>query len=204
MNICKFCGKECKSLKSVNAHQPVCKENPTGKTPSSWATGNRRGIPSWNSGLIDDVRCKLPESAKEKLSISTSSRTNEFNKENGKKISDTVNKKVEDGTWHTSLAKNMHIEYNGVNLHGTWELKYAEYLDENNIQWIRNKDSFTYEFENVKRRYTPDFYLPDTDEYIEIKGYRTDKDLSKWDQFPSDKKLKVLMKNELLSLGIKI
>ena len=45
---------------------------------------------------------------------------------------------------------------------------------------------------NSQRYYTPDFYLPDEDIYIEIKGYKTIKDEAKWSQFPIDKRLKVL------------
>jgi hypothetical protein len=98
----------------------------------------------------------------------------------------------------------MHIEYKGIDLHGTWELKYAQYLDSVGISWIRNTDSFSYIFEGKDRKYTPDFYLPETDEYVEIKGYKTEKDESKWIQFPSHKKLKVLMKEQLQSLGISV
>ena len=32
--------------------------------------------------------------------------------------------------------------------------------------------------------YIPDFYLPDTDEYIEVKGYETRRDAAKWAAFP--------------------
>lgn len=46
--------------------------------------------------------------------------------------------------------------------------------------------------------------LPETDEYIEIKGYKTIKDEAKWSQFPSHRKLRVLMKKELLELGVEI
>jgi PAB1-binding protein PBP1 len=47
------------------------------------------------------------------------------------------------------------------------------------------------------RKYTPDFYLTESDEYIEIKGYKTEKDKAKWSQFPKNKKLIVLTASEL-------
>jgi hypothetical protein len=118
------------------------------------------------------------------------------------KIRETIQRKVSEGTWHTSLAKKMHYEYKGINLHGKWEVRYAEWLDLNNIQWERCKDSFSYTYQNKTRKYTPDFYLPSTQEYIEIKGYKTDKDTAKWNQFP--KKLKIIMKRDLIDLGIKV
>lgn len=75
-------------------------------------------------------------------------------------------------------------------------------FDKQNIKWIRNKQQFDYIFENKKRKYTPDFYLSDTDEYIEIKGYETDKDRAKWSQFPKDKILKIYKQKELKQLQI--
>jgi len=145
----------------------------------------------------------FPEITRKALSDATLNRTAEWHKENGKKISKTIQEKVLTGEWHTSLAKHMHYEYNGVDLHGKWEVEYAKYLDRNGIKWARNKDSFAYTYDGKERRYTPDFYLPETDEYVEIKGYKTDKDETKWEQFPKHRKLLVLMKQELGSLGIK-
>lgn len=158
---------------------------------------NKKGSNQWASGdyvISDETRRKLSEAVL--------SRSDEFNKSIGKKISDTVNRKVREGTWHTSLAKNMHYEYNGVDLHGTWELNFAIWLDENDIEWVRCKDRFEYYYENRIRRYTPDFYLPSYDKYIEIKGYKTDKDVAKWRQFPQDKDLEVLRESELKELAV--
>ena len=81
-------------------------------------------------------------------------------------------------------------------------MAYAKYLDENKIKWIRNKDIFSYSFDGKERKYKPDFYLIDEDVYVEIKGYKTDKDTAKWLQFPTHRKLKVLMKKELKELGL--
>lgn len=209
MLICVHCGKECKNDNSHRNHQRLCKNN-----------SNRQSTPFHN---LDFQRNKLgkggenqytkakrlgmptptvSESTRLKLSNASSSRTKEWNIENGKRISKTVKKKVEEGTWHTSLARHMHINYNGVDLHGSWELGYAKFLDKNNIKWIKNKDSFAYIYEGKERRYTPDFYLIESDQYIEIKGYKTDKDEAKWSQFPKHRKLTVLMKKDLKELKI--
>ena len=202
MLLCKFCNKECKSDRSRSSHQTLCKKNPDHKNPADWATGHRKGVTSWNAGLVGDHRLKHSAETKKLLSELNLKRSPEWNKENGKRISKVVNEKVANGEWHTSLAKHMHIDYNGVDLHGSWELKYAQYLDSNNIAWIRNKEVFNYEFEGKTRRYTPDFYLPETDEYVEVKGYKTEKDAAKWAQFPKHRKLVVLMKNELKAMKI--
>jgi hypothetical protein len=60
-----------------------------------------------------------------------------------------------------------------VSVQGTWERKFAEWLNERNVRWERPKTTFkwTRGGEDIVHTYHPDFYLPDTDEYIEIKGY---------------------------------
>lgn len=84
-----------------------------------------------------------------------------------------------------------------VHLNGTWEYKYAMWLDENKVQWKRNTDWFPYEYQGKMRKYFPDFRLMDDDKYIEVKGYETDKDRAKWTQFP--KTLVVLKRKDLVS-----
>lgn len=90
---------------------------------------------------------------------------------------------------------------------GTWEKKYAEWLNEKQIPWTKKHElRISYVDDNgIQRYYHPDFYLPETNEYIEIKGYYSDKCKRKielvLEQNP-DKKLIVLMKAELKALGI--
>lgn len=206
MLICKHCDKECKNDNSLRNHERTCPSNPDrqlthfGKVRSAlnWTLSNQY-IKAASLGL---PKPELDESSRKKLSEANLSRSAEWNKKNGEIIRAAVNKKVENGEWHTSLAKRIHYSYKGVDLHGKWELRYAQYLDENNIRWERCKTSFPYEFEGKSRRYTPDFYLPDMDEYIEIKGYKTEKDEAKWNQFPKDKKFSVLLREQLNTLGI--
>jgi transposase len=118
------------------------------------------------------------------------------------KISNSINEKVKKGTWHVSLAKNIWKTYNGVKFHGSWEVEYAKWLDSKKIVWRRPTESFQYIFEDKKHRYTPDFYLINDQTYVEIKGYETEKDVAKWNQFPL--KHLVLKENDLLKLGIQI
>ena len=58
----------------------------------------------------------------------------------------------------------------------TWEVACANRLDELGIKWIRNP-SLKLKYITRGRRarnYIPDFYLPDHDVYIEVKGYWTE------------------------------
>ncbi|KKN66550.1 hypothetical protein LCGC14_0470190 [marine sediment metagenome] len=57
-----------------------------------------------------------------------------------------------------------------------WEVKVADYLTRNNINWY-----YEYKWLKVKYgvNYLPDFYLPDKEKYIEVKGRKKKKDLEK-------------------------
>lgn len=208
--LCKFCGRLCKNDNSLRNHQRLCKLNEDRqytKFSDIEFQKNKGNIPSNQFikakllGLPDII---VSDETRLKLSIANKNRTKEFNKAMGIKVSATINAKVAKGEWHTSLAKNMHHNYNGVDLHGSWELKYAKYMDASDIRWIRCKENFKYSFEGTERRYTPDFYLIETEEYIEIKGYKTKKDIAKWESFPKDKILKILTYKELKLLGLDI
>jgi predicted nuclease of restriction endonuclease-like RecB superfamily len=64
-----------------------------------------------------------------------------------------------------------------VAMDSTWEVAMAERLDALKIKWIRSPDmKLPYMTKSGrKRNYVPDFYLPDIDLYIEVKGYWTDR-----------------------------
>jgi len=57
----------------------------------------------------------------------------------------------------------------------SWEVACATRLDELGIRWERDRSiklPYT-DKKKRKRNYIPDFYLPDFDLYIEVKGYWT-------------------------------
>lgn len=212
MYICRFCEIEKKNDNSLRNHERLCKKNENKQT--TWFQENQKlvfqrriALGAQNGATKAKTEGRefiVSEITRKKHSVANKLRSEQWHVDNGKKIAVTVQQKVKDGEWHTSLARHMHIDYKGIDLHGTWELKYAQYLDANDIKWIRNKDTFKYIFDDKERLYTPDFYLLDSDEYVEVKGYKTAKDNAKWSQFPYNRKLIVLMATELKSLGIKI
>lgn len=66
-------------------------------------------------------------------------------------------------------------------LNGRWELLVATFLNECNIKWTNIiQQGFKYEWNNKEHLYFPDFYLPELDLYIEVKGYERDRDRCKW------------------------
>lgn len=116
-------------------------------------------------------------------------------------LSRSISKKVQEGTWHNSFARCRRHEYNGQVFDGTWEVLLAKWFDENDIRWSRNAKRFPYVF-GKSRHYIPDFYLPDIDCFVEVKGWKTVKDEAKWSQFPL--RLVVLSGSDLQALGLSI
>ena len=85
-----------------------------------------------------------------------------------------------------------HFKYKKCNFRSSWELAYAKYLDKNHIKW--EYEPRTFKINNMT--YTPDFYLPNSDTWIEIKGYWRDDAIKK---FIMIKKLYKSMKIVLLT-----
>lgn len=98
-----------------------------------------------------------------------------------------------------------------VYLRASWEPKFAKYLDNNNQHWEYECKGFlvTYEFEGKIKSstYWPDFFV--NNEWFEVKGTWTRYKESKYKfeafkaQYP-DEKITLLMKPELLALGIDV
>jgi len=70
-------------------------------------------------------------------------------------------------------------KYKEINMRSGYEIGYAKYLDKNNIKWLYECKTF----DLGDTTYTPDFYLPESDTYIEIKGWMQSKALIKINKF---------------------
>lgn len=88
-------------------------------------------------------------------------------------------------------------------MRSSWEIAYAKWLDKNNIEWRYELNTF----DLGDTCYTPDFYLPETNEYIEVKGYFPKKIKEKIELFKQlyhNINFKVLLGKDLFKLGIPI
>lgn len=85
---------------------------------------------------------------------------------------------------------------------GTWERDFALYCNEQGIEWDRCKP-WKYIMDDKVKSYTPDFYIPSKDLFIEIKGRWWGDDRRKMDcviaQHP-DKKILILEKENYQQL----
>lgn len=95
-----------------------------------------------------------------------------------------------------------------VPLKGTFELAYAEYLDQHNILWYYEPMTFplTININGAEKQttYTPDFYLPETNKFIDTKGYMKIESELKIRKFREKYSyyLQILFHGDLLNLGI--
>jgi len=85
--------------------------------------------------------------------------------------------KVSGGYRENSTIVNKCI-YNGIKLDSGLEKLFAMLLDKANIKWSKNNGDVYFEYEDKKqkkRKYYPDFYLPEYDLWVETKGglYKT-------------------------------
>ena len=94
-------------------------------------------------------------------------------------------------------------------MRSSWEIAYAKYCIINHIKYRYEPKVFeiTYKYEGIKKEgtYRPDFYLPEQDLWIEIKGWWRDDAEKKFKAFKKqykDIKIKVLTKKELKVLKI--
>ena len=91
--------------------------------------------------------------------------------------------------------------YKGIWMRSMWEIDYAKYLDKNNIKWQYEPKRFN--LENIT--YLPDFYLPEKNSYVEIKGWMSSESYFKikkfLETFPNIE-LQILMESDLKKLGI--
>lgn len=156
------------------------------------------------------------EETKKKLSIALSGKSNPFwgkrhSKESLEKMSESQKKIARRGKDSNFYGRQYHGKgqwYNGVWMRSSWEVKFAKYLDINNIPWTYEPKRFPikyiYNQQEMEGTYCPDFYIGE-DYYVEIKGYWRDDSREKFEAFKDTyKDIKIILyeKEQLKQLGI--
>lgn len=108
------------------------------------------------------------------------------NKANRVKLSETRKRKILTGEINLNSKTHQKIKYNGALLWNKWELKTAKWLNKNKIKWIYNKKINRIKLDNGSS-YNIDFYLPELNKYIEVKGWWDDNSKYKYKQAKKQK-----------------
>ena len=170
---CNQCGKFCKGDRALKSHRT---QMHSGLKDNS-NRGRPKGTIAWNKGLTKETDSRV---AKNGLSVSISTKgrlgrphTEESKRKISQKLS--INNKGGRAKWY---------EVAGQKVQGTWERNVALKFEELGIEWKKlktNKDILEYKMDGKFRCYTPDFYLPAYNVYLEVKGRWWGRDREKMD-----------------------
>ncbi len=72
--------------------------------------------------------------------------------------------------------KAIRTYYNGILFRSKLEAQWAKFFDTVGMKYVYEPEGYTFE---DGTNYLPDFYLPESDAYFEVKGVMTDKDMHK-------------------------
>ena len=199
--MCPLCNDEIKS--SRKRHVEYC--NGLGKRSKrkKYSKSDLKGMTYENryGEKSNEVKQKISKSLTGKNWLSSVKDINSFKE----KCSKQMKLRYKNG-WESKAGRCKKIDYESkiagkIKIDGTWELKFAQYLDSINVIWYRNKKRWKYiGLDGKEHTYCPDFYVNDWLSFIEIKGYETDLDRCKWNQFPEN--LKIFKRKELKELQI--
>ena len=196
-----------KSIRMSGSNHPMWNKHHTRETrdkmsKSSLGIKKGKNTPEHNIHIGDAIRGNkhwnygnhLSDSQKKKMSVSLSGSGNGMYG-----ISPSIKCHRGCGSYYQSPLQGQ------VYLRSSWEIKYAKYLDSKKILWMYEIETFPITIDGKNYTYTPDFFLPKFEKFIEIKGNpkgNADKIKQFREEYPFD--LDVLCKEELQMLGINL
>lgn len=191
-------------MNSWRNHERLCKLNPEREQNSWLQPGGKRSLEAvaktqatkrergtFSNGSIkakqEGREYKISEETRQKLRDASLKQvwSEERRNTQRKAMANAVINNPESYTTNNIAGRVKRFKYKDTILQGSWELLVAELLDVANIAWTNKIKPFEYIWEERKRSYFPDFYLPDYNLYIEVKGYKRDRDDAKWAAVPN-------------------
>lgn len=156
--ICKYCGKECKNIKSLKSHERLCKSNPN-RHESSFVEYNKTKGDIWNKGLTKETNDSL-----RRASENLKKHWDKFGSPNkGKSMSDEQKKKI-------SISRTKILKENPDKI--PYMLNHSSKISYPEQYFIE-----LFELENIDLQYHKqiglyqlDFYNEDKKLYLEIDG----------------------------------
>ena len=191
---CQYCNRLAKSLRSNQQHEIRCKENPTGvQVKPSYGMLGKKGANQYTYGAV------FSEETKKKLSKTSTEWNNRrwSDPQNRLNHSEAMKRAVEknpDAYTSANRGRTKQIIVDGIKFQGQWEVDFYLWAKQAGLNPTRSDRGFKYEW-NGERTYYPDFYIESKDLYVEVKGYETERDRSKWLQFPE--KLCIIKEKEI-------
>ena len=187
---CQYCNRTAKSIVSNKQHEIRCKENPEGiQIKPSYGMLGKKGANQFSKARREgrEIPIQSAESKAKSLATKTLRGSLTHSKEAKEKISASMKRAVENNPEAYSSSnrgRTKQIIVDGIKLQGQWEVDFYLWAKEHHLNPQRPTKAFYYEW-NGTRSYHPDFYIESIG-YVEVKGYETDRDRAKWNQFPEE------------------
>lgn len=148
------------------------------KGTNQYIKAKELGIEQPKYTMTEETRNKISEANKKRFSDP------EERKKQSERMKKAVAENPDSYTKNNVCGRVKIIEHNGAKLKGQWELATAKWFDRQSIGWENEPKGFSYIWNEKEHTYYPDFYLKEYNVYIEVKGYKTDRDEAKWSHFP--------------------
>jgi hypothetical protein len=214
----RFCSNDCKNqwqkVAMLGENNPAHgKTYRTKKTHPEWAKAIRKTTRERAINSGDKNPMKRPDVAKKMSETRRKNVTSD--PEYRKNLSEKMKQRWREGRyenvsvgrckWFTVRKKDGTV----CKVQGTWEKKYAQYLDENDVAFKSHRGRLSYiDRDGNRRSYFPDFYLIDLDEFVEIKSaYHLSLGGDKLERVQSqnhDIVIRLMMRQDLRDLGIDV
>jgi hypothetical protein len=148
-----------------------------GRNQFSKAKDEGRPVPTFSQDTIAKI-------------LATKERNGTFahTEESKRKLSASMKRAVENNPesyTSSNRGRTKQIIVDGIKFQGHWEVDFYLWAKDAGLNPQRATQGFKYNW-NGERTYFPDFYIESKDLYVEVKGYETERDRAKWDQFPKE------------------
>jgi hypothetical protein len=178
--ICKHCGIDTSEMNQSDTanHVRWCDKNPKRKSYTDTLTNTRSkktNTTAWNKGLTKETDER----------VAAYGNTQKRKYANGELIPYFLGKSHSSETKellrHKALNNNFQrvckstVEYQCIDgtvikMDSSWEVKLAEELDNNGVEWIRPESLPWIDADGINHNYFPDFYIPLWDVYLDPKN----------------------------------
>ena len=165
----KYCSKECKNKSSTKYELKKCEvcgiefKSKRGKTYCSRA-------------------CYLKKNKKERVTLKCEYCGIDYQRPKGRETKycgkECQNKAQSSGLHEIPSSGRLGFRYdlpNNYFFKSSLEADYARWCEATNKPYVYEHKTFTVEYDGRDKQYTPDFYHPDEDRYVELKAIRRDR-----------------------------
>ena len=184
--VCEQCKKEYKKplskAKGSRFCTKVCKDNFTSKQEEKHCLNCNKIFKSKRGKKYCSRSCYLSHNMLERVSLNCGFCAKEYVKPKGYETKycskDCQNKAQSSGLHEIPSNGRLGFRYdlpNNYFFKSSLEADYARWCEFTKKPYIYEHKTFTVQYEGRDKQYTPDFYHPDEDKYVELKAIRRDR-----------------------------